>query len=78
MSALFSLHSSSTLARALRICVPMALLGAAVPPAMADEDIRLGQTILLGVGDHPAIIPPSFPCSPAGRPNPSWSRQGGN
>ncbi|MFQ2764126.1 DUF2541 domain-containing protein [Aeromonas caviae] len=35
----------------------MALLGAAVPPAMADEDIRLGQTILLGVGDHPAIIP---------------------
>lgn len=31
MSALFSLHSSSTLARALRICVPMALLGAAVP-----------------------------------------------
>ncbi|KLV50628.1 hypothetical protein SH16_00270 [Aeromonas caviae] len=57
MSALFSLHSSSTLARALRICVPMALLGAAVPPAMADEDIRLGQTILLGVGDHPAIIP---------------------
>jgi hypothetical protein len=35
----------------------MALLGAAVPSAMADEDIRLGQTILLGVGDHPAIIP---------------------
>lgn len=35
----------------------MALLGAAVSPAMADEDIRLRQTILLGVGDHPAIIP---------------------
>ena len=33
MSALFSLYSLSTLARALRICVPMALLGAAVPPA---------------------------------------------
>ena len=56
MSALFSLYSLSTFARPLRICVPMALLGLLFP-AMADEDIRLGQTILLGVGDHPAIIP---------------------
>ena len=26
-------------------------------PAMADDEFRLGKTILLGVGDHPAIIP---------------------
>ncbi|MGL5130233.1 MAG: DUF2541 family protein [Aeromonas popoffii] len=26
-------------------------------PAMADDGFRLGNTMLLGVGDHPAIIP---------------------
>ena len=45
------------------------------PPAMADDEFRLGKTILLGVGDHPAIIP-MLACRY--RPNPSWSRQGGN
>jgi len=57
MSALFSLHLSSPFTRALRICVPMALLAGAVPPAMAEDEFRLGKTLLLGVGDHPAIIP---------------------
>lgn len=26
-------------------------------PALADDDIRLGKTLLLGVGDYPATIP---------------------
>ena len=48
MSALFSLHSSSTLARALHICVPMALLGAAEP--------LLGPTVLSGLGIEQAVL----------------------
>ena len=46
MSALFSLYSLSTFARALRICVPMALLGAAVPPAMADEALAKAKNCM--------------------------------
>ncbi|WP_338892605.1 DUF2541 domain-containing protein [Aeromonas rivipollensis] len=42
----------------------MALLGGVVPPAMADDEFRLGKTMLLGVGDHPAIIPVII-CRPA-------------
>lgn len=64
MSGLFSLHLSSPFTRALRILVPMALLGGVVPPAMADDEFRLGNTLLLGVGDHPAIIPIII-CRPA-------------
>lgn len=64
MSGLFSLHLSSPFTHALRICLPMALLGGVVPPAMADDEFRLGKTILLGVGDHPAIIP-MLACRPA-------------
>lgn len=33
------------------------LLLALPAPAMADDEFRLGNTMLLGVGDHPAIIP---------------------
>ena len=64
MSALFSLHPSSPFTRALRILVPMALLGGVVSPAMADDEFRLGKTMLLGVGDHAAIIP-MLACRPA-------------
>lgn len=64
MSALFSLHLSSPFTRALRILVPMALLGGVVSPAMADDEFRLGKTMLLGVGDHAAIIP-MLACRPA-------------
>ena len=64
MSALFSLHLSSPFTRALRIQVPMALLGGVVSPAMADDEFRLGKTMLLGVGDHAAIIPVII-CRPA-------------
>lgn len=64
MSALFSLHLSSPFTHALRILVPMALLGGVVSPAMADDEFRLGKTMLLGVGDHPAIIPIII-CRPA-------------
>ncbi|HCH54185.1 MAG TPA: DUF2541 domain-containing protein [Aeromonas sp.] len=64
MSALFSLHLSSPFTLALRILVPMALLGGVVSPAMADDEFRLGKTMLLGVGDHAAIIPVII-CRPA-------------
>lgn len=64
MSDLFSLHLSSPFTRALRILVPMVLLGGVVSPAMADDEFRLGNTLLLGVGDHPAIIPIII-CRPA-------------
>ncbi len=64
MSALFSLHPSSPFTRVLRILVPMALLGGVVSPAMADDEFRLGKTMLLGVGDHAAIIP-MLACRPA-------------
>ncbi|MCK2082869.1 DUF2541 family protein [Aeromonas sp. 3925] len=64
MSGLFSLHLSSPFTRALRILVPMVLLGGVVSPAMADDEFRLGNTLLLGVGDHPAIIPIII-CRPA-------------
>ena len=64
MSALFSLHLSSPFTRALRILEPMALLGGVVSPAMADDEFRLGKTMLLGVGDHAAIIPVII-CRPA-------------
>jgi hypothetical protein len=40
------------------------LLLALPTPAMADDEFRLGNTMLLGVGDHPAIIP-IIVCRPA-------------
>ena len=52
---LFSLYSSSLLP-ARCVCVPMALLGLLFP-GHGRRRISEGQTILLGVGDHPAIIP---------------------
>lgn len=40
------------------------LLLALPATAMADDEFRLGKTMLLGVGDHPAIIP-IIVCRPA-------------
>lgn len=40
------------------------LLLALPAPVMADDEFRLGNTMLLGVGDHPAIIP-IIVCRPA-------------
>lgn len=78
MSVLSAFSFSTKRLRVIQGVLLSTLLWALAAPAMADDEFRLGKTILLGVGDHPAIIPPSSPCSPAGRPNPSWSRLGGN
>ncbi|MCH7374807.1 DUF2541 family protein [Aeromonas sp. MR19] len=40
------------------------LLLALPAPAMADDEFRLGSTMLLGVGDHAAVIP-IIVCRPA-------------
>ncbi|WP_254204316.1 DUF2541 family protein [Aeromonas sp. FDAARGOS 1415] len=43
--------------RGLAACLLSTLLWVPASPALADDEFRLGKTILLGVGDHPAIIP---------------------
>ncbi|WP_454009559.1 DUF2541 family protein [Aeromonas sp. Marseille-Q7275] len=48
----------------LAACLLSTLLWIPASPAMADDEFRLGNTLLLGVGDHPAIIP-IIVCRPA-------------
>lgn len=57
MSISFSFSTPSLLRRGLTACVLSTLLWAQASPALADDDFRLGKTLLLGVGDRPAIIP---------------------
>ncbi len=54
-SAVFSVQPH--LRRGFNALLLSTLLLALPAPAMADDEFRLGKTILLGVGDHPAIIP---------------------
>ena len=51
------LSVSSFSRRGLAACLLSTLLWVPASPALADDEFRLGKTILLGVGDHPAIIP---------------------
>ncbi|MGS3184634.1 DUF2541 domain-containing protein [Aeromonas taiwanensis] len=51
------LSVSSFSRRGLAACLLSTLLWVPTSPALADDEFRLGKTILLGVGDHPAIIP---------------------
>ena len=53
------LSVSSFSRRGLAACLLSTLLWVPASPALADDEFRLGKTILLGVGDHPAIIPRS-------------------
>ena len=51
------LSVSSFSRRGLAACLLSTLLWVPASPALAADEFRLGKTILLGVGDHPAIIP---------------------
>ena len=51
------LSVSSFSRRGLAACLLSTLLWVPASSALADDEFRLGKTILLGVGDHPAIIP---------------------
>ncbi|MGY6038488.1 DUF2541 family protein [Aeromonas sp. AE23HZ002T15] len=57
MSVSFSSSTSSRLRRGLTALLLSTLAWAQASPAQADDEFRLGQTLLLGVGDRPAIIP---------------------
>ncbi|MDM5131509.1 DUF2541 domain-containing protein [Aeromonas piscicola] len=61
-SAVFS--AQSHLRQGFNALLLSTLLLALPTPAMADDEFRLGNTMLLGVGDHPAIIP-IIVCRPA-------------
>ncbi|MDR7020617.1 DUF2541 family protein [Aeromonas salmonicida] len=61
-SAVFSVQPH--LRRGFNALLLSTLLLALPAPAMADDEFRLGQTLLLGVGDHAAIIP-IIVCRPA-------------
>ena len=61
-SAVFS--AQPHLRRGFNAFLLSTLLLALPAPAMADDEFRLGQTLLLGVGDHAAIIP-IIVCRPA-------------
>ncbi|WP_277606777.1 DUF2541 family protein [Aeromonas sp. MR7] len=61
-SAVFSARSQ--LRCGLNALVLSTLLLALPAPVMADDEFRLGSTMLLGVGDHAAIIP-IIVCRPA-------------
>ena len=58
------LSVSPSFRRGLAVCLLSTLLWIPASPAMADDEFRLGNTLLLGVGDHPAIIP-IIVCRPA-------------
>ncbi|WP_459166523.1 DUF2541 family protein [Aeromonas hydrophila] len=57
MSLLSGFSFAAARLRILQGVLLSSLLWALAAPAMADDEFRLGKTILLGVGDHPAIIP---------------------
>ena len=57
MSVSFSSSTSSQLRRGLTALLLSTLAWAQASPALADDEFRLGQTLLLGIGDRPAIIP---------------------
>ncbi|MGY3941784.1 DUF2541 family protein [Aeromonas tecta] len=57
MSVSFSCSTPSLLRRGLTACVLSTLLWTQASSALADGEFRLGKTLLLGVGDRPAIIP---------------------
>ncbi len=57
MSVSFSSSTSSQLRRGLTALLLSTLAWAQASPALADDEFRLGQTLLLGV----VIAPPSSP-----------------
>lgn len=57
MTILSSCSTQSLLGRGLMIFLLSCLWWAQPTPARADDEFRLGRTILLGTGDHPAVIP---------------------
>lgn len=64
MSVLSVCSTQSLLRRGLTAFMLSTLLWTQASPAQAGDEFRLGKTILLGVGDHPAIIP-MIVCRPA-------------
>ena len=57
MSVLAFCSVQSSLRRGLLAFLLSCLWWGVASPVRADDEFRLGNTILLGVGDHPAIIP---------------------
>ena len=64
MSLLSGFSCAAARLRVLQGVLLSSLLWALAAPAMADDEFRLGKTMLLGVGDHAAIIPVII-CRPA-------------